>query len=157
MSKLIEDYKSGVRVVRDGDVLVVDMIYPRSDGHPKAVEVGIECVRAADTVRIEYDFDRDGFSIKQAATRFDFENDDSVCDPDWREVAFVPAWGRAASREQKERVFGAREAVRALLLALPDDDARKEALASTGVCVHCGRESHRDKTGRTDCRCYPDS
>lgn len=82
-------------------VLVVDLWYPRNAknekedrpiDHPTAIEVGLSDVRAADSIRIEYDFGRDGYVIKQAS-KFWFEMDE-VCDPDWQEVAFVQAWGR---------------------------------------------------------------
>lgn len=71
----------------------VELFYPRSKGNVKAVEVGLMDVRAADSLRIEYDFDRDGYSIKQAS-KFSWDASDKVCDPDWQEVAFVRAWAR---------------------------------------------------------------
>jgi len=49
-------------------------------------------VRAADSILIEYDFDRDGYSIKQAST---FRGDVPGFDQDWQEVAFIKAWARA--------------------------------------------------------------
>lgn len=73
--------------------LAVDLLYPRAEGHPRYVEVGIEEVRAADSIRISYDFNRDGYVIEQAST-FEWDGDDPVCDPDWQEVAFIQAWGR---------------------------------------------------------------
>ena len=86
-----------------GNVLEVDLWYPRLEygadrtprtfDHPVAVEVGLTDVRAADSILVEYDFDRDGWVIKQAS-KFSWEVDDKVCDPDWQEVAFVQAWGR---------------------------------------------------------------
>jgi hypothetical protein len=54
-------------------------------------------VRAADDILIEYDFERDGYVIKQAS-KFVWDADDPVCDQDWQEVAFVQAW----AREDKE-------------------------------------------------------
>jgi len=69
----------------------VDLCYPRSeDERPNAVEVGMMCVRAADSVRVSYDFERDGWKIEQA-TRFCWEVDEEP-DPAWKEVAFVEAW-----------------------------------------------------------------
>jgi hypothetical protein len=58
-----------------------------------AIEVGLVDVRAADSILIRYDFQRDGFAIFQAS-RFEWEADDEVQDPDWQEVAFVQAWAR---------------------------------------------------------------
>lgn len=80
--------------------LNVPLWYPRSykktdrrPGNPASVEVELVDVRAADSIRIEYDFDRDGYSIKQAST-FEWELDDDARDADWQEVAFIQAWAR---------------------------------------------------------------
>lgn len=75
-----------------GDTLSVDLYYPRSE-EVRYVEVGLVEVRAADSIRISYDFDRDGYKIEQASI-FEWDGGDNECDPDWQEVAFVPAWGR---------------------------------------------------------------
>lgn len=88
----VNEYQEGVRVERRGRLLRIDMVYPRNNDNVNEVEVGIECVRAADSILISYDFDRDGYSIKQAS-RFEwFDGEDP--DSDWQEVAFIPAWGR---------------------------------------------------------------
>jgi hypothetical protein len=84
-----------------GDALLVDLWYPRVEGSVKAVEVGLVDVRAADAIRIEYDFGRDGWVIKQAS-RFQWDADDPAMDPDWQEVAFVQAWARDASPDDDE-------------------------------------------------------
>lgn len=76
----------------DGDTLSVELWYPRSDNRPKHVEVGLLDVRAADEIRISYDFDRDGWKIEQQQ-RFRFPEEDKERDPMWKEVAFVQAWG----------------------------------------------------------------
>lgn len=54
----------------------------------KYIEVGLEHVRAADSIRISYDFDRDGYKIEQSRW-----TEDDVSGDDWREVAFIPSWG----------------------------------------------------------------
>lgn len=77
----------------DGTTRQLDLWYPRVEGNPQFVELGLIDVRAADSIRISYDFERDGWKIEQAST-FEWEADDKVCDPDWQEVAFVQAWGR---------------------------------------------------------------
>lgn len=71
--------------------LLVDLWYPRSEDRPNEVIVGLVDVRAADDIRITYDFDRDGWRIEQAQ-RFSWPNDNDM-DPAWKEVAFVQAWG----------------------------------------------------------------
>ena len=53
--------------------------------------VGLSHIRAADDIRIHYESERDGWAIEQASI-FEWERDDEVCDPGWKEVAFVEAW-----------------------------------------------------------------
>ena len=79
-----------------GPEVRIELFYPRSDGAVNAIEVGLCDVRAADSLRIEYDFNRDGWSIKQASI-FEWDVDDKVCDPGWQEVAFVRAWALSGS------------------------------------------------------------
>lgn len=85
--RLLESYDSGLRIGYDAEVVGVDLMYPRLEGHPKAVEVGLEDVRSADDVRISYDFDRDGWKIEQPV----WTEEDRTGD-EWREAAFLPAW-----------------------------------------------------------------
>lgn len=84
-------------VAINGDTAFIDIWYPGSEGRPAFLVVGLEHVRAADNIRISYDFVRDGWKIEQAST-FSWEAGDSVCDPGWAEVAFIHAW----AREKKE-------------------------------------------------------
>lgn len=74
-----------------GDHVSVNVWYP-NQRTVKAIHVGLMDVRAADDIRIEYDFARDGWVIKQAS-RFMWPSG-SECDPDWKEVAFIQAWAR---------------------------------------------------------------
>lgn len=76
--------------VRD-NTLVAEVQYPQNN-KIKAIEIGMCCVRAADGIRISYDFERDGWKIEQAQY-FEWEVDDSICDPGWIEVSFIQAWG----------------------------------------------------------------
>jgi hypothetical protein len=76
----------------------VGLWYPRHDGCARYLEVCLMDVRAADNLRISYDFDRDGWVIEQASI-FRWEENDGECDPDWQEVCFVRAWGRAGDGE----------------------------------------------------------
>lgn len=86
--------QSGITdVAVHGDTASVDIWYPRADDRPSFLCVGLVDVRAADSLRISYDFDRDGWKIEQAS-KFEWEADDPVCDPDWQEVAFIEAWAR---------------------------------------------------------------
>ena len=75
------------------DVPAIQLWYPRLEGSAEAVEIELSDVRAADSIQVSYDFDRDGWVIKQASI-FEWESDDEVCDSDWQEVAFIEAWAR---------------------------------------------------------------
>ena len=70
----------------------VDLSYPRCGENPNCVQVGLSDVRAADDIRIRYDFERDGWVIEQNA----HESHETVAKEldDWQEVAFVRAWAR---------------------------------------------------------------
>lgn len=76
----------------------VSLCYPRNPGHITHLEVDLEDVRAADSLRVSYDFDRDGWKIEQAQF-FSWESGDKVCDPGWIEVAFIQAWAKQVKRE----------------------------------------------------------
>ena len=74
--------------------LHLDIYYPLSDNAIKYFVIGLMDVRAADTIRISYDFDRDGYKIEQASTFSWDDHSDTVMDSDWQEVAFIKAWAR---------------------------------------------------------------
>jgi hypothetical protein len=78
---------SNTKTETRGNVLHVELMHPRIKGNVDTVEVNLCDVRAADGIRIRYDFARDGWSILQAS-RFD-----------WQEVAFVQAWAREVPEE----------------------------------------------------------
>lgn len=73
----------------------IEFFYPRGENLINELEVGLCDVRAADSIKIKYDFDRDGYSIMQASI-FCWAADDKELDDDWQEVAFVHAWAREA-------------------------------------------------------------
>lgn len=82
-----------------GDELHIDLWYPdlpECKENPKPVRrfvIGLMDTLAADDIRVSYDRKRDGWKIEQASV-FKWAADDEVCDMDWQEVAFIPAWGR---------------------------------------------------------------
>ena len=77
----------------NGDTVSIDFWYPRQRA-VKFIKIGLIDVRAADDIRISYDFERDGYKIEQAS-KFEWtEFDEDPLDHDWQEVAFVGAWGR---------------------------------------------------------------
>ena len=87
-------------ICQRGDTLFVSLWYPRIASETfKTVEVELVDVRAADSIRILYDFNRDGWSILQASI-FEWDADDKEYDADWQEVAFIQAWGREVEKEE---------------------------------------------------------
>ena len=74
------------------DTIYIELKYPRNEKNKNKVQVGLMDVRAADDILIEYDFERDGWVIKQAS-KFQWEIGEKR-DEDWQEVAFIQAWGR---------------------------------------------------------------
>jgi hypothetical protein len=80
-----------IEVTERLEVLEVAIYYPNAVGNNyKAVQVELCDVRAADGIRISYDFDRDGWKIEQAQV-FEWDGKDVFCDPEYKEVAFVKA------------------------------------------------------------------
>ena len=72
----------------------IDLWYPgvSGEGSVDAVEVELVHVRAARSIRVTYDFDRDGFVISAQADPGDGETSAVEEDLSWVEKAFVPAW-----------------------------------------------------------------
>lgn len=73
------------------DHLHVDFIYPKRDGG-RSLHVGLSDVRAADDIRITYDFARDGWKIEQEVLVADSGMSFSKEPREWREAAFIHAW-----------------------------------------------------------------
>lgn len=93
---LKDDYGEGWRVLRRGSTIAVELLYPPYDtdpdkGRPRFMTVGIEHTRAVDDLRIWFSLDRNGWVVEQAQV-FEWAGDDPVCDPQWKEVAFIEAW-----------------------------------------------------------------
>ena len=77
----------------------VSLEYPRNSVKDSII-VELVDVRAADDIRISYDFERDGWKIEQASM-FSWPAG-SDCDRDWQEVAFVQAWTREKLENNSE-------------------------------------------------------
>lgn len=90
MDEELKRYKGELRIYQD--TISIELLYPRCSPVSKIL-VGLADTRAADDILIEYDFERDGWIIKQAST-FSWDANDEICDPDWQEVAFIQAWNR---------------------------------------------------------------
>lgn len=82
------DFDAADQVTRRGDVITVSLWYPRQPESAKIIEVDLVDVRAADAIRITYDFDRDGYAIFQAQ-RGEIDGNGGSLDPGWHEVAFI--------------------------------------------------------------------
>lgn len=83
--------------------ITIELWYPRCDGAAKEIEVGLCDVRAANSIVVDYDFDRDGYRIRMQ--RFPEPVISETCidgvthietAEDLIEVAFVPAWACGA-------------------------------------------------------------
>jgi len=74
---------------------LIDWMYPEiyDKENQSTLEIGMCHTRATDSIRLKYDADRDGWIIEQAST-FEWKSDDTICDMDWQEVAFIQAWAR---------------------------------------------------------------
>lgn len=79
----------------------INLSYPPRPGESEAnrdkyIEVGLIDLRSADSIRISYDFDRDGWKIEQSSV-FECPAEEAEKNPDWQdwqEVAFIKAWAR---------------------------------------------------------------
>ena len=69
-----------------GDEMHIGLFYPRTEHAVQSFVISLTDVRAADDIRVSYDFERNGWKIEQA-----WNIDDPECDPDenWQEVAFL--------------------------------------------------------------------
>ena len=85
--------------MRKQDAIQIRLEYPRS--RPiKYINIDLIDVRASDGIRISYDFDRDGWVIEQP-TVLSWDGDDKICDPKWREAAFIQSWQFFPDEEYK--------------------------------------------------------
>lgn len=84
------EYEQGYRFNIRGDKAVFDFIYPRQGNRPIKIEVGLEDVRAADSMEIEFDFERNGYVIRMDETKDGDGMMDTISEK--VEVAFIPAW-----------------------------------------------------------------
>ena len=86
------------------NALNVDMMYPDYDlTQTSVVNVGISCVRAADSLMIRFDFTRNGYSIMMERT-YEADGYQGTFDPPiFDELAFVPAWNEVEPPEVKTK------------------------------------------------------
>lgn len=86
---------------RHGDTLYVDLMYPGMGGRPRDVKIGLTHTRAADSLLIAFDFDRDGWSIRMDRT----EDKGGFMDVVERDVelAFLPAFHEVGDPTPEQR------------------------------------------------------
>lgn len=84
--------------------LKVSLCYPRCEGNPNVIDIDLEDVRAADTLRLKYDFDRDGWAILQE--KLIGHDDRSEETGEWVEVAFIRAWSLETDDVESTRNSG---------------------------------------------------
>lgn len=90
--------QQNVEITTAGDTTTVELQYPKQ-GPVEYIQIALSAVRAADDIRISYDFKRDGWKIEQAAEVVTDVGVYQVYDVQWQEVAFAQAW---ALEEDKE-------------------------------------------------------
>jgi hypothetical protein len=71
---------------------------------PRYVRVDLMDVRAANTLVIHYDLERDGWAI-ESPTKMGWEDGEDLYDERLEEVAFVPAYSAAAA-DEVDRING---------------------------------------------------
>jgi hypothetical protein len=82
-----------------GETVEVSLWYPKSEGPPTYVVIGLDHTRAADNIRVSYDFERDGYRIEMP-TKHEWAIGEPV-DECWIEVAFLPSSYEQIVRETK--------------------------------------------------------
>src|SRR4051812_27095676 len=89
--KAVEDGQINLSI--HGRVLNVELCYPRiEDNRPNVIELGLMDVRAADSIRVIYNFELDGWQIQQAQYfHWPQEGVEMNCEG-WTTVAFIQAW-----------------------------------------------------------------
>lgn len=81
-------------VAVSGETASVDFWYCRSEGAVRFLEIGLMDVRAADGIRVHYDFDRDGFVVCQPKPIIESIDKSGTinCGEEWVEVGFFASW-----------------------------------------------------------------
>lgn len=99
----MSEYERGYRFEPSQGTALFEFVYPRQHA-VRWLTVGLEDVRAANSITIHYDFDRDGWVI-ESPTKFMWEDGEDSSDQRMEEVAFIPAFSEAGAAEL-DRVNG---------------------------------------------------
>lgn len=93
MSKLTKEEQENMQIWRDKNLVNLDFYYPRSKESVDTLEVGLTDVRATDSIRIKYDFPRNGWVIYQPKTTLVTVTSNYLREEtEWIESAFCPSW-----------------------------------------------------------------
>ncbi len=82
------------------EAMHIEIDYPRNN-KVNTIEIGLCDVRAADDIRIRFDFERNGWVILQPRSFYNEIEDSSYehCE-EWIESAFCPAWKYELSEDE---------------------------------------------------------
>jgi len=98
------DTSGGAEIVDQGETVETCLQWPRIRD-AKYIVASLCDTRAADEIRISYDFDRDGWKIEQPQrANWDADAPDAG-DPKWLEVAFIKAWASNKDKEECEQLY----------------------------------------------------
>lgn len=81
-----------------GRTIRTELWYPRTSTTPDRVSVELMDVRAANSIYIQYDFDRDGWAITMPLLDL-VEDSTGAWHEVEKEVGFIPAWASGEPRE----------------------------------------------------------
>lgn len=85
------------------NVVEVDINYPRNSPID-TIEIELFDMRAADALRVQYDYERDGWVMSQPRQYYVPLGDDSFdLEIEWIESAFCPAWKYELKDDEKEK------------------------------------------------------
>jgi hypothetical protein len=90
-----------INKAREENIVHAEIMYPRSS-KVDTIQIGLCDVRAADDIRIQYDFVRDGWVIYQSRDYHPhIEGNSYGLEEEWFESAFLPAWKYELEKEEK--------------------------------------------------------
>jgi hypothetical protein len=75
--------------------LYIEWFYPEiyDKQNQSTIEIDMTHTRSANSIRIKFDSERNGWVIDQA-TKLEWEPEDTIQDPCYKEVAFIKAWDK---------------------------------------------------------------
>jgi len=85
------------QIRRDGNTITVALWYPTCVGNATCIEVELVDVRAADSIRVCFDHERNGYVVEQPRRTQVLMGQEGEIDRyeervEWQETAFLKAW-----------------------------------------------------------------